>query len=232
MALFKSNILAQVSGSMNGITFSHNSGGSYIRNRSIPTNPGTDRQDQVRTALASIAATWQSVLTNEQRTAWRAFGQAVTVTNRLGDAIKLSGIAAFQRVNLFRVSTLGLAMVMDPPAANRPAEPPSFVSALVNNVDGTVTIEVTNTVAGTTNYSIAYYVSGPISNGVSFYRGPYITRGTVAATATSVVVPTAIDGDVYDGTGRVAAKLTLYETASGLPIWTIYLDAMEIPAGI
>lgn len=230
MALFKSNILAQVSGSMNGITFSHNSGGSYIRNRSIPTNPGTDRQDQVRTSLASIAATWASVLTNDQRAAWRAFGQAVTVTNRLGDAIKLSGIAAFQRVNLFRLSTLGLAMELDPPAANRPAPPPAFESASILNdpVEG-MSIELVNTIAGTTNYSIAYYVSGALSNGILFYRGPYLTRGTLPATTANVSIPTGLDPNVYDGTGRVAAKITLYETASGLPIWTVYLDAMEIP---
>lgn len=229
MALIKSNILSAVSGSMNGITFARNAGGAYIRNRSVPVNPGTDRQDAVRTALTSIASTWKYNLTQAQREAWRNFGANTQVQNRIGETITLSGIAAFQRVNLFRVSTLGQAIVMDAPAVNRPAPPPSFVSATVTNDAGTVEIVVTNNAAGTTNYSIAYYVSGPLSEGIRFYRGPYITLGTIAATAATVDIPTAIDGTIYEDAAQVAAKITLYETATGLPIWTVYLDAMQIP---
>jgi len=41
---FKSPILSQASGSIAGITFSHNRGGMYVRARAVPTNPGSPQQ--------------------------------------------------------------------------------------------------------------------------------------------------------------------------------------------
>ena len=45
----------QRSGSIGGATWSHNSSGAYIRARSIPVNPNTDRQNAVRVAVRNLA---------------------------------------------------------------------------------------------------------------------------------------------------------------------------------
>ena len=232
MALIKSTILAQISGSINGMTFAHNRGGAYARNRSLPSNPGTDRQDQVRTAMASISKAWGSVLDEGQREAWRIFGSQQQVQNRIGDTITLSGIAAFNRMNLFRMSTLGQAMVEDPPAAMGSQDPPpTFVSVNgVTSLDGQPASAdiVMNT--SSTGYSVAVYYAGPIKPGIKYYRGPYIGHTTTAVTGTPVAV-TLTDLVMPSDDINAALKITLYDTANSLPIWTVFTDPFLVPEG-
>lgn len=232
MALIKSTILAQISGSINGMTFAHNRGGAYARNRSLPSNPGTDRQDQVRTAMASISKAWGAVLDESQREAWRIFGSQQQVQNRIGDTITLSGIAAFNRMNLFRMSTLGQAMVEDPPVAMGSQDPPpTFI-----NVNGVLTLEGNPATADivmnepSTGYSVAVYYAGPIKPGIKYYRGPYIGHTTsVVTTATTTVALTdlVMPGDDINA----ALKITLYDTANSLPIWTVFTDPFLVEEG-
>ena len=49
--LFKPTIVASLSGSLGGITASHNRFGAYLRERVIPVNPGTQPQVIVRNAF-------------------------------------------------------------------------------------------------------------------------------------------------------------------------------------
>lgn len=230
MALIKSTILAQISGSINGVTFAHNRGGAYARNRSLPSNPGTDRQDQVRTAMASLSKAWGESLTEMQRAAWRIFGSQQQVQNRLGDTITLSGIAAFNRVNLFRMSTLGAAMTEDPPEMTGGEDPaPTFLSVTNNNETAPAPLSMNvNLNSSATGYSLAVYYAGPIKPGVRYYRGPYIAHTTeVVSSATQ-----AVDLDALAYTPEVpqavAAKITLYRTASGLPIWTVNTEPIDL----
>lgn len=232
MALIKSTILAQISGSINGTTFAHNRGGAYARNRSLPINPGTDRQDQVRTSLASLANAWRDTLTEPERALWRAYGGATQVVNRVGDTVTLTGIAAFQRVNMFRLSSLGMAMVSTPPASGlNPNPPPSFVGAVLSQAMGQhpdLTLNLAN--APATGYGLLIYYSGPISPGKAWYRGPWLTHTTAAITSNNPLVPLNAlpDDDTYEGM-KVGARVTCYDTTSSLPIWTVFLDPMTLP---
>lgn len=232
MALIKSTILAQISGSINGVTFSRNKGGAYARNRSLPSNPGTDRQDQVRTAMASLSMAWRDTLSQLQRNLWTAYGQSVTVLNRIGDSISLSGIAAFQRVNLFRMSTLDLSPVLEPPPAGTlPDPPPTFDSTAITFVVPDAPILDVNLVgAPASGYSLAYYYSGPLSPGLNYYRGPYLAHGTEAITTNLVSIDLDALGTESSLSGsKIAAKLTCYQTSTSLPIWTINTDPTLIP---
>lgn len=232
MALIKSTILAQISGSINGTTFSRNGGGAYARNRSIPTNPGTDRQDNVRTALASLAQAWRDTLDDAERALWINYGANLQVQNRLGDTIKLSGIAAFQRVNLFRLSTLGSSMVTSPPASGlNPNPAPTFVSATISHaIASEPVLDITLANAPATGYSFAAYYSGPISPGLKYYRGPYVAHTTQGITSNAVSINLTALGTAGDSAGmKCAAKLTCYDTGSSLPVWTINLDPIILP---
>ena len=51
--LFRGTHLTDASGSLSGVTYSHNRGGAYTRNRSIPVNPNTVQQQAVRNAFSS-----------------------------------------------------------------------------------------------------------------------------------------------------------------------------------
>jgi len=93
----------QRSGSIGGTVWSHNRSGVYIRNRSIPVNPNTDRQSAVRNAVRAISIAWETILTQVQRDAWDVYAANVTWQNRLGQSINLTGLNHFIRCNTPRV---------------------------------------------------------------------------------------------------------------------------------
>ncbi len=233
MALFKSTIFAQLSGSVNGMTFSHNQGGAYARNRSAVSNPQTGRQDQVRTAMTSLSKMWGQALTQAQRDDWNAYGGTISVVNRVGDIISLSGIAAFNRLNLFRVGTLNESPILSPPG-----NPPSAIGETIpayNDADfvndgGQLDMQVTLT-AEPGAYSFVAWYSAPISPGIRFFRGPYAgyeihlgQPGTVQGIRLGELI--AVEDQ------HRAVKLTMYETATGLPVWTVHIDPMVVEAPV
>lgn len=232
MALIKSTILAQISGSINGTTFAHNRGGAYARNRSLPSNPGTDRQDQVRTAMAAISQAYRDTLTEQQRMLWVNYGQNTTVLNRLGDSITLSGIAAFNRINLFRLASLGQTMVLTPPDPSGSPDPaPSFMSAAVGwGATGDVEIAVNLANAPSSGYGLVVYWSGLLSPGRSYYRGPYLDHTKESITGNTVTIEATGLPAEGDSAGRkVAARIICYDTTSSMPVWDIYVDPMLVP---
>jgi hypothetical protein len=227
--LIKSTILAQMSGSLNGSVFSHNRGGQYARNRSIPANPATTRQGEVRTSITVLSLQWGQVLSQSQRDAWTNYAAANPVTNRLGDQTTLSGIAQYTKTNQFRVGTLGLAPLNDPPAAVAPpsGQIPSFLSATASNNAGAgnASIQV-NVSAVTTGYSLALYSSGPLSPGKGFWKGPYVELQTIAGSIAAEFLSTATLAPAPDD--KIAAKATLYITSQGVPLWTVYIQPMIV----
>lgn len=91
MALFKSQLATSVSGSVGGTTYAHNKSGMYMRARSIPVQPNSTAQVEVRSALTALVTAWKETLTSAQRSAWDLYAQNVPVTNPLGDSINNSG---------------------------------------------------------------------------------------------------------------------------------------------
>lgn len=89
---FKSEHMTQVSGSIAGVTYARAKGGTlYRRSRAIPVNPNSPFQVEVRSALTQLVNIWTNTLTPAQRAAWDLYGQNVTVINKLGSAVHISG---------------------------------------------------------------------------------------------------------------------------------------------
>lgn len=111
---FKSVMFSEASGSIGGTTFSHNAGGKYVRERVIPVNPATPFQEVIRNATTQLTNFWLDTLTPEQRLAWDTYGKNVTVTDKLGAQINLSGISHYVRSNVPRIQQ-GLTRIDDAP---------------------------------------------------------------------------------------------------------------------
>lgn len=92
--LIRTGLGGQLSGSTGGVTASRNRYGQYLRNRTVPVNPNTPRQQAVRSAFASGAILWQG-LSNTQREQWRAYAATTPTLNKLGETVYLTGNAAF-----------------------------------------------------------------------------------------------------------------------------------------
>lgn len=113
MALFKGSLIAEASGSINGVVFSRNRGGAYIRNRSVPVNPSTDEQNRIRGIFGGNASTWKT-LSEADRAAWSLYAEKTPLINRLGASRPIPALAMYQRCITPRVQA-GLAIPADPP---------------------------------------------------------------------------------------------------------------------
>lgn len=101
--LIRSQIITAMSGSIGGITGSHNSAGMYLRARGTPVNPNTVYQQLVRAAVATLANRWIDVLTAGQRSGWEVYASNVAMTGSLGQEIFLSGLNHYVRSNVSRL---------------------------------------------------------------------------------------------------------------------------------
>lgn len=120
-----SPIWGAMSGSIRGVTYSHNKGGAYVRGRTIPTNPTTTKQASIRTLLSTWSGQW-SQLTDAERTGWNDWAQLHPVDDALGVSIFLSGQQAFTGANV-RLALAGATPIVTPP----PGSGPSSLTTLV-----------------------------------------------------------------------------------------------------
>lgn len=201
---FKPLIGAQMSGSIGGITASHNRGGPYFRQRATPTNPGSTEQSVVRNAFASLASLWSSTLTAAQRAAWRDYADATPITDAVGDSIVLPGLSWYQACNVPRLQ-VGLARVDDGPTTPGLAECSEIaVGQVAADTDGyTVTFDNSDVWAATDGGALAFYGSSLQSVGKNFFKGPYRLAGTVDGnTSTPPTSPQVLTSAFNIATGR------------------------------
>jgi hypothetical protein len=83
------------SGSIQGVTYSHNRGGAYTRKRATPVvGTRTTRQGVVKGNMTAASQAWQ-LLPAATQGAWTSYANGHPITNRLGSSIKLSGSQYF-----------------------------------------------------------------------------------------------------------------------------------------
>jgi len=179
MALFKSGIIASASGSAGGYTFSHNRGGMYIRNRSIPTNPNSGFQQVIRAALVSLTSKWGEVLTEAQRDAWTVYADQVLIPNSFGDPRAISGIAHYVRCNVSRIQA-GLTRVDNAPTIfNLGDVTQPTIAGLTPPAALTVAFDNTDDWANEDGGALLVYVAPPRPQSVNFFKGPYRYAGMI-----------------------------------------------------
>jgi hypothetical protein len=172
--LINSPLVGAGSGSLGGLTMSHNRGGQYLRKRVVPTDPGTIRQTAVRTILGILSARWSANLTAAQRNAWDLYGASVAFINAIGETFYLTGQQQYIRSNTPRLQT-GVALVDDGPTD---FTLPTFTPPALTDADSTVQeLEVTFTNtdgwANEAGGALLIYQGKPQGNGRVFFKGPY-----------------------------------------------------------
>lgn len=177
--LVKSALITQFSGSIGGLTGSHNRGGQYFRARTVPTNPSSPEQVVVRGATANLVNLWQSALVADQRDLWDTYALNVPFVNRLGDAKFLSGINQYVRSNVGRIQA-GLARIDDAPVVFNtgdftpvtivPTESSQLIALAFDNTD------VWATESGSI---LSLYISRPQNDTINYFQGPYRFAGFI-----------------------------------------------------
>lgn len=177
---FKSQVLTEASGSVGGLTYSHNRGGMYTRARSVPTNPNSSYQQIIRGFVAALTSAWQDTLTAAQRTAWDTYALNVLMKDRLGENRNIGGLAHYCRSNVPRLQA-GLTRVDDGPTTFNLGE---FTNPTIDEVDATADeIDVGFTEAddwvGEDGAAMMVLVSRPVGVAINYFKGPYRFAGSI-----------------------------------------------------
>lgn len=214
--LIKSQLVTQISGSVGGLTGSHNKGGMYFRARTIPVNPASTFQVAVRNFMSQLVSAWQTTLTDPQRNGWWVYSQNVTKTNPLGDQVKVSGINWYAGANVGRLQA-GQARVDDPPTTFNRGD----FAAMLFTADATAgTADVTFSPADAwANEDEAFaliYFSRPMSPTINFFKGPYRLAGTIDGDSiTPPTSPATIALPFPTGVGNVVFMKVVVVRADG-----------------
>jgi len=184
--------IVQMSGSIAGNTFARNRYGNYNRARTTPVNPMSSRQTAIRAAMSYLTEEWSDVLTAAQRTAWNSYASNVTMQNRLGEDIHLSGFNHFVRSGLATEQCGSSYVAAGPTAMTLPAADSTFTVALSAASGVTVTFDDTFDWADEDGGHLSLHLGNPQGAGITFFNGPW--RWHAAIDGDSVTPPTSPDG--------------------------------------
>jgi len=200
--LISSPVIAAGSGSIAGLTASHNRGGLYLRARAVPTNPNSSRQQAVRGYLSTLVNRWTSTLTAAKRDAWTAYAANTPVFNALGAQIYLTGQQMYLRGNVPRLQG-SLPVVDDAPTVNNTGEVGAVAAASFTASSQTLSLSIDNTVewATTDDAALQVFWSDGQNPSVNYFKGPYRNQGQILGDGTTP--PTSPASIV--GSGSIAA---------------------------
>ncbi len=192
--LYKSNLLAQASGSLDGTVFSHNRFGRYTRNGSRPVNPLSQRQAAIRAAFTAVASRWESTLTQPQRDAWDVYAANIPVTNRLGDEVFLTGFNHYIRSNTAIQQASGPIVDDGPTNLTLPAQDGTIVVAATES-DQLLSVAFDDTLAwlDEDNGFLTVFMGLPQPASHQFFGGPYRFSDSIDGDAiTAPTTPTTM----------------------------------------
>lgn len=184
--------ISAVSGKLNGSVFARNRGGSYVRNKTTPSNPQSTAQIAVRARLSGFSAQWKT-LTQALRDAWSGASVNFAKSDVFGDPVIPTGSNLFTRVNS-NIANAGGTVITAPPALIGVFQPLE-ATLTVDAVTPEVTIDLDSTGIDANSVFIVE-ATAPMSAGIANANNKYRQIGTLPS---ATVFP-------YDATAMYEAK--------------------------
>jgi len=171
---------AEVRGSIGGTVFARNRFGNYARRRTKPVDRATEKQEAKRLLMAQLQVAWRTILTATQRNAWTAAAAATSYSNRLGQAITLTGINAYIRTNALCAPT-GIGRIDDPPTPPLVCDMPTVTIGLSAGPDENLVISAITPVLPPDS-RLFVFLSPNLPVTVNFYKGPWSSAAAYTST--------------------------------------------------
>ncbi len=188
MALFKSQVLTQASGSVGGMTYTRTRSGLTIRARSVPVQPTSVFRAAVQSSLATLSVLWSSTLTDAERLAWTTYAANSPYVNKLGDPLILSGQQMFIACNTPRLQA-GIATVTTAPATFGLGSLQPLTVTMTAPVTGSVTFDPADA-WNLDGGALLVYFSNAVPIARNFFKGPYrIATPLIGDTTTPLTPP-------------------------------------------
>jgi hypothetical protein len=185
MALFKSQVLTQASGSVGGLTYTRARGGLVMRARAVPTDPNTGRQGAARAAMTGAVTSWLEDLTDGVRANWNLYAGNVPTTNRLGDQIFLSGQNMYVRSYTIKDQLLNRLGISTTAGLNAPTvfdlgtfTTPTFTA----DASAGINVNFTDSDAWCSENDafMLIFMGKPCNPTRNYFRGPYSLIGAIS----------------------------------------------------
>jgi hypothetical protein len=104
-----SSLVANVKGSVAGLTFQRCNGNQSLRKKPLPRQADSELQMQAKGYVSQVQQSWAALSVDEQK-AWQAFTAFTPVYQKGNKKVALSGYQLFLKYNLIRLHT-GLAVL-------------------------------------------------------------------------------------------------------------------------
>lgn len=208
MALIKfGGGIIEARGSIAGNVFSRNRYGAYMRARTKPINPNSDRQSAIRTLISEVSQAWFADATQAQRDAWAVFAANVPATNKLGEVIYLSGFNQYMKSNIASLNAGLLAIQPAPTTFTLPGEDPSFVPTIDAGTELiSVVFDDTRDWLDEDGGAMIVQMGLPQNDSIEFFNGPWRHAG-------------AIEGDSVTPPTTPATIAVPYPVADDQKVW-------------
>lgn len=226
---FRSQVYTAVSGSVGGLTYSHNSGGMYTRGRATPTNPNSAGQQAVRMNMASLATSWRA-LTQAARDNWKAWAMANPITDAFGDPLILTGQQMYNRLNSPRMRA-GLAVVSAAPSGMGEAD---LTPCTISYATATASVAYDNSDlwANVAGGGLIIQTGIMVGTSINFYASPYRFLQTVIGDPTPPTSPSDFTSNAFGQvlvsfltTGRQFVRVRASNADGRLsPVQTLQVD--------
>ena len=183
---YEPTIGTSMSGSMGGVTASHNTYGSYFRKRVKPVQPRTPVQQAIRSAFTAVSQAYRTA-GSRAAAAFTTAAASLTKSSKTGNKIVLTASALFQRTNVIR-QRCGLPLLYDPPTTDTP---PGFtIPTIILGSDGTASVTFAADEWNVSGGCVSVQISPPLTPGQTF-NGRFTTYAAVANPGTTPVTETA-----------------------------------------
>lgn len=204
--------ILEARGKLGGMVFSRNTYGPYARSLAVPVNPSSQRQQQARSNLSSVVERWRATLTDAQRAAWNQYAAAITVVDKLGNAINLTGFNHYCRSNAAILAAGGDVVDTGPTSLSLPGADGMF-TCTVDQTNQQISVAFDDSLDWLDEDGgfLSVSMSKPKGEGISFVGGPYRFADAIVGDSTTapttpatMAVPFAVaTGQIVTCRGRI-----------------------------
>ena len=170
---FRPTIGTDLSGSLGGMTASHNRGGTYFRQRAIPVNPNTIFQQVIRTLVGQLTSLWSNTLTEAQRFGWDGYALQVPLPDAIGEPRNVGGIAMYVRSNVPRLQVALPRVDTAPTIFNLGDFTPPTIASITAPTAYSIGFEALDDWVNEDDAAMLLFTSRAMNPSINFFKGPY-----------------------------------------------------------
>jgi hypothetical protein len=196
-------LVTQGTGSIGGMTMSKNKQGYYLRARTVPSNPKTEKQHAIRATFSQLSAYWASLALSNQNS-WNLYAKNVKVILNNGETKILSGFNWFLATNQLRLQA-GLEIQDQASDLFTLAQPPAVADVFYSDMANLqLKFNLLDAPADPdTGDVVLVQVGRPKTLGTLYFSGPWQNVATVdSALAGSYVDLNFAEISIYEATSN------------------------------